>query len=141
MGVKKATVALFDPTSHELSFASAGHPHPLHFCATGTSARIVEHNNEPPLWVDPARRYHAETSISLKPGERFMLFTDGALEVRNDAGAVLDVDGFTWLAIDAAKRRQDPGQPFLAGIFDGLQRFAGANRLDDDVALLTVAVT
>lgn len=136
-----ATVALFAPIAMQLEFSSAGHPYPLKIGVDARSVQFVRQETGFPLGVEPKAGYHHQTTETLSPGERILLYTDGADEAQGSDGTKIGADAFADLAATAARHANaDPTVPFLHGLFAGLQAYA-AGRLHDDVALLCVEAT
>lgn len=76
-------ICVLDPIKHELSLANAGHLYPLWFCArSGQVEKIVTENGGLPFGLDPKEKY-SPVRISLEPGDRFILYTDGVSEAMN----------------------------------------------------------
>ena len=71
-------------------------------------------------------------TIELPPGDRLLLYTDGAVEAVSPDGNRLDVAGLCRLVEQVV--RQDPPD-FLGGLAQLLDRQI-RSRFDDDVALL-----
>jgi sigma-B regulation protein RsbU (phosphoserine phosphatase) len=134
-----ALAALFAPGSLQLSFASAGHPHPSRIGVRGQSAGMVEHENDMPLCVDLKASYTGHTDMVVGPGERVLIYTDGAVEVQDASGAMLGSDGFIQLAADAARHVEDEPGSYLEVLLASLKAHAGGH-LRDDIALLSVEV-
>ncbi len=87
-----------DPASGEVSWASAGHPAPILLSADGTSVHLQGRPAPPIGWMhSSAPRPAIEHRMTLKPGERLLLFTDGMIERRG-----IDIDiGITHLMLHA----------------------------------------
>ncbi|MHC4614163.1 MAG: PP2C family protein-serine/threonine phosphatase, partial [Planctomycetota bacterium] len=72
-----AVSALFDPVQRQVTLASAGHPFPL--LVRDGRVEIVEHDNEMLLLVLEDQEYSRQTTIKLPPGDRLLIYTDGAI--------------------------------------------------------------
>jgi sigma-B regulation protein RsbU (phosphoserine phosphatase) len=125
-----ALAAGFDPRRRRVTICSAGHPHPLLIRDAGVE--VVEHENEMLLLVERDQTYHQQTTIELAPGDRMLVYTDGAIEAVNPDGERLDVAGLCKLVEEVT--RQNPPD-FLEGLVDALGRHTGSS-FRDDVALL-----
>ncbi len=88
-----ALFAQFDVTTGRLSWATAGHPEPLHV-RHGAILPPVQADPAAPLGlgalVQPVDCEIAE--ISLEPGDGMLFFTDGVVEARNPDGEEFGVD-------------------------------------------------
>jgi phosphoserine phosphatase RsbU/P len=74
--------AVLHPESRQLTLANAGHPWPI--LSDGKEARFLQTDSGIPLGVQEGA--YAETTVTLPPGSRLLLFTDGITEATNDAG-------------------------------------------------------
>lgn len=79
-----AFYGVFDRDTRRLTFANAGHPQPLHFCAGDRSCRPLGANGFM-LGILPDATYE-EHAIELSPGDRLCFITDGAIECHNPTG-------------------------------------------------------
>ncbi|MHC5008500.1 MAG: PP2C family protein-serine/threonine phosphatase [Planctomycetota bacterium] len=127
-----AVAAIFDPARRAVTLSSAGHPHPL--LVRGTRVEVVEHENEMLLMVLEDQEYSRQTTIELPPGDRLLIYTDGAIEAVNPDGNRLDVAGLCRLVEEVVGQ----GPPdFLKGLSEHLDRHI-RSRFHDDVALLCI---
>jgi sigma-B regulation protein RsbU (phosphoserine phosphatase) len=129
-----AIAALFDPAKKAVELASAGHPYPL--LLTESGVEVPYRDNGALLLVAPETEYHRNHRLTLAPGDRLLVYTDGAMEASNANGEMLDIDGLCRLAEQVASR---DGDTFLRTLFQRINEFA-ESRLHDDVALLSVTV-
>jgi serine phosphatase RsbU (regulator of sigma subunit) len=105
---------VLDTESLELTYVRAGHPEPIWLHPDGATALLKGDGDL--LGVFPETTYHANT-IQLAPGDRIILYTDGAEE------ALADPSG-----------QVDPKMSFL----EGIDSFARLSR--DDVLLQMTAL-
>ncbi|MBV8950662.1 MAG: SpoIIE family protein phosphatase, partial [Actinobacteria bacterium] len=75
-------VALHEPFTGRLRYASAGHLPPVVRSANGP-LRFLESSHGPPLGADAAHQYGASFD-ALAPGEELVLYTDGLVERRGE---------------------------------------------------------
>lgn len=129
-----AIAALFDPAARIVDIASAGHPYPL--LVRDRDVEVLEQENGMALLVSPDTRYRHSSRLALRSGDRLLVYTDGAIEARNEDGEALSVDGFRRLLGETANGKSDALLPTL---FKRVNEYAG-NRLQDDVALLSVTM-
>jgi sigma-B regulation protein RsbU (phosphoserine phosphatase) len=95
-----ALLAVVDPGSGDVSFASAGHPPPLRVRADGTAELLPGGRSTPLLAfqeVEPAR-------ATLEPGDRLVLYTDGLMERR---GEPIDVSLERLVSVASGDRADD----------------------------------
>ncbi|MFS0725933.1 SpoIIE family protein phosphatase [Paenibacillus sp. 1P07SE] len=119
-------IGLVDTERHTLAYASAGHLSP-YYIAAGAPPLQLE-GSSLPIGFDPDTRYEG-VELSLQPGDRFVLYTDGMVELRNGAGELF---GFERLERELAG--WEPGVP-LAQLVDGLLKQMdsyGGDREQDD---------
>ena len=81
-----------DPATGRINAAVAGHPAARSIRADGRVERALERTG-PILGVIPGAEWTV-TSCVLETGDRLVLVTDGVLEARNDAGEMLEDEGF-----------------------------------------------
>lgn len=85
-----------------------------------------------PLGIACAARY-AECVLPLSAGRRWMLFTDGILEVQNSAGEYFEDHAFA-----AALQQADGGDDFLQHLVGKWRSFAQGAAYQDDATVLTI---
>lgn len=129
-----AIAALFDPSAKRVELASAGHPYPL--LITDSAVEVVHQNNGMLLLVAPEVEYQNQRGLTLKPGDRLLFYTDGAIEAANESGEMLNTSGLGRLA--GAIRNGHDGT-FLPALFTRISEYA-RSRLQDDVTLLSVSI-
>jgi serine phosphatase RsbU (regulator of sigma subunit) len=121
--------AQFDPATGDLTWASAGHPPPILVSRDGTSA-LLSGRPAPPIGWMHARSGEAqmEHQLTLKPGDRLLLFTDGLIERRGIDLAI----GLTHLMIQAEQTRSAAAGEAC----DAILRETLADSHEDDACLL-----
>ena len=129
-----ALAVSYDPITREATLSSAGHPPPLLIRDHDIISAPI--TTDIPLLIETDMRYSESTTIKMSPGDRLLLFTDGAVEARNPAGQMLEAEGFRKLAADARPLR---GEAFLDKLFKSINDFAG-HHLSDDVAMACLEV-
>ena len=93
-----------------------------------------------PLGYITGETYNQQ-SIRLNYGDMILAFSDGATEVRSEAGAQLTAKGFLALAEKTAKELARPVvlTEFSEALLRGVQQYRGSDgALEDDVTLLTL---
>ncbi|MEO1491965.1 MAG: SpoIIE family protein phosphatase [Pseudomonadota bacterium] len=108
----------------------AGHPNPALIRRSGQ----IEFPGEGglPIGLVPDIAYDTVT-ITMKPGDRLIMFSDGITECENGDGAMLDEDGLA----EIVKGKPDLGEAALLDeIIKGMTAFAGTDHFSDDVSAL-----
>jgi integral membrane sensor domain MASE1/anti-sigma regulatory factor (Ser/Thr protein kinase) len=82
--VATALVAIIEPDTFVLRYASAGHPSPIH-AGTTTKARVLPHGSLP-LGVSHTPDYRSNT-VSLMQDDVMVFYTDGITEFQRDIDA------------------------------------------------------
>ena len=125
-----AIYMVLDVATGRLRYAGAGHPAPVLFRKTGA----VEFLNErsPAIGLLETAIYR-EAELNLEPGDRLLLFTDGAIDLANPQGEVLAESGFRQLLQTLVEPTLDLGQ-----IERKLLEFVHPAGLPDDLTMLSV---
>ncbi len=127
-----AVAMLFEPSRRVIEMASAGHPYPL--LISETRAEIVEHVNDLLMLVFEEQKFKEQTMLTLGGGDRLLVYTDGAIEVSDDGGSMLGLEGFRDLVQEVAREGHED---FLGELLARLSRHA-AGSIHDDIALLCI---
>lgn len=118
------------PHRRELVLASAGHPSPLLVDAGGL-ARELDIPPGLPVGITPGAEY-LQSTIVLDAGERFVLFTDGLVESRAEAGGAYFQDT---LVREASGPAATCGE-ILRRVVGAEERSRGAQPPRDDLTVL-----
>ena len=116
------------------SFSAAGHPPAL--LVSGGGVRLFESQNGILGCVDEISPCDAAHEIEFSSGDRFVLYTDGLVEVFDNKDEMLGVERFSQLVLDSAKR---PLPEMRQAILDGVATWR-RGPLADDVSLVIVEV-
>jgi hypothetical protein len=122
-------IAVHDPSSGSLTFASAGHPAPIVVGRDGYEP--VTSASSPPIGVG-LRTGLRQTTVPLEPGSVACLFTDGLIEARTEDG-VLGRERLEQLIAELG--READADALLASIA------AEARILSDDMATCLITPT
>ncbi|HYG57211.1 MAG TPA: PP2C family protein-serine/threonine phosphatase [Symbiobacteriaceae bacterium] len=120
----------YDPACRTLRLASAGHPYPL-------LLRKQEEQSEPikargvSIGMLAGRRY-AELTAPVMPGDRLLVCSDGALEVKDKSGQELSARGLERLF---RQHRAKHGHALFQAVLADLAAFAEGTGVRDDVTL------
>ncbi len=125
-----AAVGVLNVSDPSLTLTSAGNPHPL-LVRAGQYERIE--TSGLPLGALKRCEY-TQMRIELQRGDRLLLFTDGATDVRNGKG-VLGWSGFA----DLLRAMDYPSRPLeLTRLEEHMLRYSDRLRLEDDLTLLEI---
>src|SRR5579864_8544922 len=129
LGEKYATVIIIRVSkTGELEYVNCGHVPPV-LVSDGNVTR-PEHGNLPVGLLADA--VYEGDHVRLKPGDRFILVTDGVTEAENPAGEFFDNER---LEAVAAKT------PNLEDIFSAVNEFCSGNPLGDDCTVVELQYT
>ncbi len=86
-----AFYGIYDPTNRTLNYSSAGHNPPRVKCCTSGSLKSLDGAQKLPLGIDFSEKYIEET-VTLKPGDQIIFYTDGITEADDEAGKLFGLD-------------------------------------------------
>ncbi len=128
-----AFVAWYDVRQQVLTYASAGHPPPR--LVRAGEVRQLNAVSGLPLGIEEASVYE-EAVVSLLPGDRVVLFTDGMTEAVNAQHEM-----FGEVCFDAAlSAPATTAAQLLGNVMDALQAFRGRTPAEDDETCLVGVV-
>ncbi len=120
----------FDASSGQLQTFGAGHPDPLVFHPDGQAQAL----NASGLPLGMAEELQIEKSeTALHPGDRLLVYTDGATSARDSRENELGIEGFMRLLKSLEYGRKPVS---LSAIEKALLLYTNQIRLEDDLALL-----
>ncbi|MEQ8901048.1 MAG: fused response regulator/phosphatase [Roseovarius sp.] len=124
------TIALADVdlVSGHVIIAQAGHPYPALQRAGGT-VEFIGHGGLPVGLIDAAEFQQFE--VTMAPGDRLLIHSDGVTECAARDGALLDEAGLARILRDL---RQTRGRAFLESLIWKLSDFAGDADFQDDIS-------
>lgn len=125
-------VCVLDPVKHRLTLANAGHLYPLWYhAASGKVDKVVTANGGLPLGLDPSEEFHP-VRISLQPGDRVILYTDGVSEAMNAEFEQYGTERLMQLIADSRE-----SLPVLIDqIEQDVTRFRDGQEASDDVCVM-----
>jgi serine phosphatase RsbU (regulator of sigma subunit) len=130
-----ACYAVYDRPSRTLTYASAGHPPPLHYRAeTGTVAPLEARGFM--LGIVPDERF-GEKMVPLDPGDRVVFYTDGLVEARNEIGELFGNDR---LAAALRGHGREGAETLLSALLGSQRAFSGTASLTDDLTAVVLEV-
>jgi sigma-B regulation protein RsbU (phosphoserine phosphatase) len=131
-----ALYCALDSEAGQLRFARAGHPFPLRIHSDNNQIEVLTgelHKGGPALGLLPDTDY-STTSISLSPGDRILLFTDGVIEAEDGDGRLFGIEGL----ISSVRGNLVHADRLLESIETDLRSFAGSKEFQDDLCLVMV---
>jgi len=124
--------ALYDPQSHELTYASAGHPPPVRIHQDAAEFLALK----PGMVAGVFPGLTAENqSVTLQPGDAIVTYTDGVNEAFDAAGEMFGDDR---LRQDLDHTGLTQAAELTAHLLDAVRQHAGEHPQSDDIAILTV---
>ena len=135
-GFVTATYAWIDSQSGELVVANAGHPDPL--LCHGREGSVREVGGRGAILGRFADAGYNQETLSLEPGDRLVLYTDGITEAPNPDGEQFGEERLRALL---GRAEQAGPEELYDALLDELRRWSGATRhlsLEDDVTLVVV---
>jgi serine phosphatase RsbU (regulator of sigma subunit) len=123
-------------TKGEAQFGRAGHPAPLHARRNANEVQAITGQSSagPALGIFPNAHFKT-TETMFVPGDFFLLFTDGIIEVDAAEGREFGVDG---LLQSVRSSLNQPCDSVLDGVIQDVYAFADSTALTDDVCLVAV---
>ena len=123
---------VLDTKTREIRFCQAGHPSPLQVGMDRSITAIGDGGFPVGLW--PGMTYE-ETTTTLKPGERFVLYSDGLLECVNPEGVPYSLDKLRWLLTQNA---ESSVKEVLHTIQEDLEGWSRGGSFQDDISMLII---
>ena len=124
--------AVLDASSRKLTYANAGHNAPILMRADGRIARLEQGG----YVLGPlAGAAYEQGEISIEPGDRVVMFTDGVTEARDAGGEEFGDDRLIELLV---KSREMDAAGLKEQLFDALVKFT-SGKFDDDVTIVALS--
>lgn len=125
---------VLDPASGRLTYSSAGHP-PALLRGLDGSIRTRLARKHPPIGTLAGRRFD-QAQVTLAPGERLYIFSDGVYELTGRDGHEYGLEHFERALVEGPPRRSERDTERL---YDIALSHAGRDLLEDDFTLLVVS--
>ncbi len=123
---------VLDTRTREVRFCQAGHPSPLQIATDRTITTVGDGGFPVGLWPDMT---YEETTTTLWPGERLVLYSDGLLECVNPEGIPYSVDKLQQLLTDNAR---SPVREVLHTVQAELEGWSQGRNFPDDISMLII---
>jgi serine phosphatase RsbU (regulator of sigma subunit) len=130
-----AVIAELDPLTGALAYVNAGHNPPALRRADGTVEWLT--TGGLPLGVQASIAYESAT-LSLRPGDRLVIFTDGVVEAQDSHGQEYGDARLTELLVGA---RLDDADGTLDRLMSSVDSFVGTTPRSDDITCLVMRYT
>ena len=124
---------IVDVGSREFRYTLAGHPGPIYLPVAGPP-RVLE-GRGCPIGLADADRPFAEWAISLDPGDRIYLYSDGIPEATNERNEPYGIDRFLRLI---ERGRHDPLCGSINELVAKVETWSGPAGVRDDVSIVAV---
>lgn len=124
---------LLDPASGKLTYANAGHNHPLLLRRGGGSIELTGHSMVMGILEDVEYQTY---EVNLNPGDMLTLFSDGVTEARTQDGA--NEFGEKRLAQFLAWQRQSAPSQIISDLMTHVRGWTGQTAFADDFTMVVV---
>jgi sigma-B regulation protein RsbU (phosphoserine phosphatase) len=126
---------IFDSGSHQLTLTQAGHPSPIYLKNGGPPMLLGTGGF--PVGMLAEVEYEALT-VTLEPGDRLFLYSDGIPECTSGSRELFTVARFMEFIAASAPL---PLDKLIQGLEEGLIKWRGGEEFDDDISLLALEIT
>lgn len=124
-------LACVDLREHTLRYSNASHLSPV-LLANDLSFHLLQNANSAHIGSKPDTRY-TESEIAFRPGDRLLLYTDGAIDLTNARGKPWRLKGL----LEACRALPaKSAEDLLTGVRDAAFSFCGNAPLLDDLTLV-----
>ena len=123
---------VIDAQRRTLRFVSAGGPPVLAVRPDGDISQLTSSGLPLGLMEDAS---YDEVDAQFAPGDRLLLFSDGAIEIHDADQAMLGIDGLVRILKESGYPSNDIN---AVAVEERLLKFSNAIRLDDDLTFLEV---
>ena len=124
---------MLNSETREFRYVSAGHPGPVYL--PGAAEPVILEAQGFPIGFFEGVKYE-EHSLSLKPGDRLYLYSDGITEAMNAKGEQF---GKGRLIKALKKNRNEPLKDSLSSLLEDVEEWSPA-RVEDDISILAVEI-
>jgi sigma-B regulation protein RsbU (phosphoserine phosphatase) len=129
---------IYDDRSRELRYLNAGHLPPIVVRSNGGAGMAVRHLDTGGMVLGIfAGQPYQQRSVSLEPGDRIVIFSDGVTEASDPGGEMFGEERL----IDAVDRYRDRSAEELPRhVLDEVTRFVGGSPQQDDITVIVAQV-
>ncbi|MHC4849610.1 MAG: PP2C family protein-serine/threonine phosphatase [Planctomycetota bacterium] len=130
-----ALIAVLDTSSGEVTMASAGH-RPVILWRAGKTATINPNGIALGLDIGPVfDKTIEDKKITMQKNDRLVIYTDGAISAKNNAGEAYGDDRFM---ASIQKQGAMNSAAFVNFVAGGVDKFLGGEEQDDDITISTL---
>ncbi len=127
--------ARFDMTKYLLSFVDCGHMRTIHFHADSNRCSLLRGVNMPLGF--PEQEPFKQTSVSFKPGDLFVFYSDGLTEAKNQDGVLYGEKRL----VDFVQKNAGIGHEKLINIIrKDITAFSQSEIFDDDLTCVIIGI-
>lgn len=126
-------LAVLDTFTGLLRMSRAGHPLPIHL-SQGTSLEVDDEGGLP-IGIFEASEY-SDITLQLKPGDRFLLLSDGVLEQSDAQGHGMYGDNRMRALVESSANL--PPDQLVQHAVNDLALWAGGRKFQDDVTIVAI---
>jgi sigma-B regulation protein RsbU (phosphoserine phosphatase) len=126
-------------TDRTCRYVSTGHPAPLHLSADG-EIKLLETSGLPIGIFQPGEAGYEpfeQRAFELNPGDRFCVYSDGIVELRNKSQSEFGLERLSRLLRES---RREPLEDCLEKVFDATNAWRDGAPLSDDLSMLALDV-
>ncbi len=127
-------LAVLDPIAHRVTLVNAGHCPGVLRRTDASVITVAEDIAGPPLGIDPAASYTAET-ILLNPGDLLLLHTDGLSDAMDSREEFFGQERILETLAKAPHHAQTAGEALIGEV----QKFTGQHEQMDDICLVLLS--
>jgi serine phosphatase RsbU (regulator of sigma subunit) len=120
---------VLDPSSGALLYVNGGHNPPILVRADGQHALLGP--TGPAVGVFASSTYMLD-HITVRPGDRLFMYTDGVTEARSPGGELFGMDR----TLDVVTRSAPSAEGVLDAVNEAIQQHAGGREQSDDITML-----
>jgi len=127
-----AVYGLLDTETGEFRYVAAGHPGPILVQPDGS---LSVHDAPCPAVGVLEDATYEESTVQVRPGERLVIYSDGLVEEKNEAGDLFGIDRLRSAVQEAASR---PIKEMVESLVQQVIAWRGTDHLSDDLTILAV---
>jgi sigma-B regulation protein RsbU (phosphoserine phosphatase) len=128
---------ILDLSTCQFRFVSAGHPAPVYLSRDGRPM-ILTIERHCPISVED--EHFKENCLSMKPGDRLFLYSDGVVEAMNSNADANEFGSERLMKVLGANRTGSL-EDSLAALTQSLKEWCGNTPPHDDVSVLAIEIT